>query len=561
MDRDMFQKFSRETLESILKIIEASMDDFLYVFDLKNNKMEISESAVDRFNITSEYFDDAFHQVLPVVYEEDRELLASHLNDVIAGREKEHNLHYRWLDKEGKPVWINCRGLVIHDEQGNASYLVGCLNETGNKRRADNVTGLLGVMEFTSYLRSKKDSVSKGFLMHIGIDNLGTINSTHGWDHGDYILKGVADCMKRCLSDKQRIYHIVADQYVIVDLNSDSRDQVMELRSKICEEIYKFIIADKYEAIFSISIGVIDAATYLEGYEEWRRKFEFALKKAKRMGENSIYFFRNEDYEDFLRKRKIIGALRNAVADQHEGFEVYYQPIVDCESGNMVGAEALMRFSMMSEGRIETISPIEFIPLLEESGLIIPAGRFVLSEAARMCAEMQKYVKGFKMNINLSYIQIMQGNIDSDILSVIRKYSLKPESLCVELTESGFVDLTPAFGRFRETLEKNHIQFVIDDFGTGYSNLHCISDMDPSYVKIDRSFTARAMCNRRDFEIFKNIITLVHSINARVCIEGIEKKEWCECMNNMQVDYLQGYFFGRPCNRKEFLEKAMPIKA
>ena len=120
-------------------------------------------------------------------------MLAKHLADICEGREKVHNLHYRWLDKEGMPVWINCRGIVINDQQGKAEYLVGCLNETGNKRRADNVTGLLGGPEFLAYLRAQKEPITKGFFMHVGIDDFGAINSSRGADYGNYILKSVAD--------------------------------------------------------------------------------------------------------------------------------------------------------------------------------------------------------------------------------------------------------------------------------------------------------------------------------------------------------------------------------
>ena len=135
----------------------------------------------------------------------------------------------------------------------------------------------------------------------------------------------------------------------------------------------------------------------------------------------------------------------------------------------------------------------EFIPLLEETGLIIPAGGYILNEAAAMCCEMQKYIPDFRMNVNVSYVQILQGNVERDILDAIQKYSLQTECLCVEMTESGFMDMTPSFCKFRKTLDKNGIPFVIDDFGTGYSNLHCIRDMNPSYVKMDRDFTAKAM--------------------------------------------------------------------
>ena len=326
------EKEKMNELLTEMEHIPECMDDYLYIFDLQNNTFEISQSAVKRFNMTKNVLTDAANEVMKVVYEEDRRMLAKHLADICEGRENVHNLHYRWLDKEGMPVWINCRGIVIIDQQGKAEYLVGCLNETGNRRRADNVTGLLGGPEFLDYLRAQKAPITKGFFMHIGIDDFGAINSSRGAHYGNYILKSVAGCMKECLSDKQRIYHLVADQYVIVDLEASSAEDAVALKEKITDKLRNFIIAENYEAIFSISIGVIDAATFCEGTEECRKKFEFALKQAKSMGKNGFYIFDQDDYEAFLRKGRIIATLRNAIVNHYDGFEVYYQPIVDCQS-------------------------------------------------------------------------------------------------------------------------------------------------------------------------------------------------------------------------------------
>lgn len=555
MINEIVKVFGDRTAEILFEIITECMDDYLYIFDLQNNTFEISQSAVKRFNISSNVLTDATNEVMKVVYEEDRRMLTKHLADVCAGKEKVHNLHYRWIDKEGMPVWINCRGIVIEDTEGNAEYLIGCLNETGNKRRADNVTGLLGGPEFLAYLQSQREPITKGFFMHIGIDDFGVINGSQGADYGNYILKSVADCMKECLSDKQRIYHLVADQYVIVDLEASLQEEAAKLKSKITDRLHDFIVSEHYEAVFSISVGVVDATTFCEGVEECRKKFEFVLKQAKSMGKNGFYIFAQDDYEAFLRKGRIVAALRNAIVNNYNGFEVNYQPIVDCQSEQIIGAEALMRFSMMSDEGREVISPVEFIPLLEESGLMIPAGRYILNEAAEMCSEMQQYIQDFRMNINVSYVQILQGNVERDIMDAIQKYALKPECICVEMTESGYMDMTPSFCKFRKTLDKNRISFVIDDFGTGYSNLHCIRDMNPSYVKMDRDFTAKAMNSARDYELYKNIIPMVHGINVRICAEGIEEKEWCLKMKELKVDYLQGYFFCRPCGKERFLQQ------
>ena len=555
MNKDVYGILGDLTAEILLEIIAECMDDYLYVIDLQNNKMEISQSALDRFMISETYMRNAKQEIMSAVYEEDRAMFEKHMQAVMDGKEKVHDIHYRWLDKNGLPVWVNCRGVVIDDEDGKPGYLVGCLNETGNQRRAYNVTGLLGGMEFCDYLRSQKKPVTTGFLMHIGIDDFAAVNGTHGSNYGDYVLKSVADCMKECLSGNQRLFHLIADQYVIVDLDSTSMDDAIQLKKKIGEKIDEFIISEKYEVVFSASAGVIDASTVAEGYEECRKKFEFSLKKAKRMGKNNIYFYRQEDYEKFQRNGRIISALRNSIANGCEGFEVYYQPIVDCVSGRVIGAEALMRYTMVTEEGKEWLSPVEFIPLLEKTGLIIPAGRFVLNEAAKMCREIQQYIPEFRVNVNISCYQIEHGKIADKILTAVRDNGLTPDRICIEMTESGFMDMTPAFCKFRKVLEENGIQFVIDDFGTGYSNLHCISDMNPGYVKMDKDFTAKAMSCERDYELFKKIIEMVHSIGIRICVEGIEKEDWHLKMKELQADYLQGYFFGKPCEKKKFMEE------
>lgn len=555
MNKDVYGILGDLTAEVLLEIIAECMDDYLYVLDLQNNKMEISQSALDRFMISETYMRNAKQEIMSAVYEEDRAMFEKHMQAVMDGKEKVHDIHYRWLDKNGLPVWVNCRGVVIDDEDGKPGYLVGCLNETGNQRRADNVTGLLGGMEFCDYLRSQKKPVTTGFLMHIGIDDFAAVNGTHGSNYGDYVLKSVADCMKECLSENQRLFHLIADQYVIVDLDSTSMDDAIQLKKKIGEKIDEFIISEQYEVVFSASAGVIDASTVAEGYEECRKKFEFSLKKAKQMGKNNIYFYRQEDYEKFQRNGRIISALRSSIANGCEGFEVYYQPIVDCVSGRVIGAEALMRYTMVTEEGKEWLSPVEFIPLLEKTGLIIPAGRFVLNEAAKMCREIQQYIPEFRVNVNISCYQIEHGKIADKILTAVRDNGLTPDRICIEMTESGFMDMTPAFCKFRKVLEENGIQFVIDDFGTGYSNLHCISDMNPGYVKMDKDFTAKAMSCERDYELFKKIIEMVHSIGIRICVEGIEEEDWHLKMKELQADYLQGYFFGKPCEKKKFMEE------
>ena len=555
MDTDIRKLLKEIAAEELIELFAPCMDDYLYIIDLQKNTFKISEAAVNRFMMSGNSFDDAVNSFQYFVYKEDRSMIAEDLQCIIEGKEKDHNLYYRWLDKNGMPVWINCRGKVIDDKDGKPHYLIGCVNEIGDTQRADNVSGLLGERELRSYISSHVKDSSSEYLIHIGIDGFNAINGTLGVDYGNYVLKSVADCINSCLSDNQKLYHIVADEYMIIDLESHTKDDVMLLQKKICKKIEEFIISEKYKVVFTISTGIIYAKMLLKYYDEYRKIAVFSLKQAKSMGGNGVYFFEKEDYELFLRKEKIKSALRNAVANGFEGFDVYYQPIMDCDSGRMIGAEALMRFSMYQDKKKEPVSPVEFIPLLEETGLIIPAGRYVLNKAVSMCHEMRQYIPEFKINVNISYIQMVKSDIWKDILSSIKQYDLPPECLCAELTESGYTDMTPYFYKLRKKFEEKNLQFVLDDFGTGYSNLHCIVNMKPNYVKLDKDFTAKAMSNARDFELLKKIVEMVHSIDIRICIEGIEKEEWYQKLKEIHVDYLQGYLFGKPCEKNQFLNK------
>lgn len=555
MDTDIRKLLKEIAAEDLIELFAPCMDDYLYVIDLQKNTFKISQAAVDRFMMSGNSFDDAVNSFQYFVYKEDRSMIAEDLQCIIEGKEKDHNLYYRWLDKNGMPVWINCRGKVIDDKDGKPHYLIGCVNEIGDTQRADNVSGLLGERELRSYISSHIKDSSSEYLIYIGIDGFNAINGTLGVDYGNYVLKSVADCINSCLSDNQKLYHIVADEYMIIDLESHTKDDVMLLQMKICKKIEEFIISEKYKVVFTISTGIIYAKMLLKYYDEYRKIAVFSLKQAKSMGGNGVYFFEKEDYELFLRKEKIKSALRNAVANGFEGFDVYYQPIMDCNSGHMIGAEALMRFSMYQDKKKEPVSPVEFIPLLEETGLIIPAGRYVLDKAVSMCHEMRQYIPEFKINVNISYIQMVKSDIWKDILSSIKQYDLPPECLCAELTESGYTDMTPYFYKLRKKFEEKNLQFVLDDFGTGYSNLHRIVNMKPNYVKLDKDFTAKAMSNARDFELLKKIVEMVHSVDIRICIEGIEKEEWYQKLKEIHIDYLQGYLFGKPCEKNQFLNK------
>jgi len=214
----------------------------------------------------------------------------------------------------------------------------------------------------------------------------------------------------------------------------------------------------------------------------------------------------------------------------------------------------LVSFSIKKEGvdECEYISPVEFIPVLEETGLIIPAGRWILEQSAKQCSIWNEHVKGFRVNINVSYIQVMKSDVFSDIMSVIDKYSLQPSCIGIELTESGYLDSSTHFNHLWRMLKDNGVYVILDDFGTGYSNLHCLSDLKPNYIKIDRTFTLKALKNKYDYKLMTYIIDMAHSLGLKLCIEGVETSDDLRQLRGPGADYIQGYLFGKPYPAVEF---------
>lgn len=569
--------FSREQMEYIVELFNPCMDDYLYVFDLQKDCYKISKHATERFLLPGDNFDDAAKAHHTFVYSEDQSRLDDEFRRIMSGEIVFHNMHYRWLDRAGKPVWINCRGRVLNDADGKPHFLVGCINEIGQKQKADNVSGLLGESSLSAYVEQFEDGLPDGFFLRIGIDDFRDINGDFGMEYGDYILKSTADCIAENIKPLQRLYRILADEFMVVDFSGGDMEAATELYKNIRKSLDTFIEENGYKSVFTISAGAVDTAKTSGTYENIMKLSEYALNTAKDQGKNRCYIYMQEDYDVFLRKKQITRQLHHAVNHGFEGFETYYQPIVDTKTRRLVGAEALMRFSMperCEDGETkkeavcvgedghdadekvhwERISPVEFIPLLEETGLIIPAGKWMLHQAISTCSRWQKYIPNFRININLSYVQVMKSRVLTEILTALRLYGLEPSAVGIELTESGYLDTNTHFQKLWDGLKKNGVLVILDDFGTGYSNLHCLGDLRPNYIKIDRSFTLKALNNQYEHDLMTQIITMTHKLDLTICVEGIETEDEFAKISELDPDYIQGFLFGKPQPAEEFYE-------
>ena len=573
----IMNSFSREQMEYIVELFNPCMDDYLYVFDLQKDCYKISKHATERFLLPGDNFDDAAKAHHTFVYSEDQSRLDDEFRRIMSGEIVFHNMHYRWLDRAGKPVWINCRGRVLNDADGKPHFLVGCINEIGQKQKADNVSGLLGESSLSAYVEQFEDGLPDGFFLRIGIDDFRDINGDFGMEYGDYILKSTADCIAENIKPSQRLYRILADEFMVVDFSGGDMEAATELYKNIRKSLDTFIEENGYKSVFTISAGAVDTAKTSGTYENIMKLSEYALNTAKDQGKNRCYIYMQEDYDVFLRKKQITRQLHHAVNHGFEGFETYYQPIVDTKTRRLVGAEALMRFSMperCEDGETkkeavcvgedghdadekvhwERISPVEFIPLLEETGLIIPAGKWMLHQAISTCSRWQKYIPNFRMNINLSYVQVMKSRVLTEILTALRLYGLEPSAVGIELTESGYLDTNTHFQKLWDGLKKNGVLVILDDFGTGYSNLHCLGDLRPNYIKIDRSFTLKALNNQYEHDLMTQIITMTHKLDLTICVEGLETEDEFAKISELDPDYIQGFLFGKPQPAEEFYE-------
>lgn len=546
-EKEVFLFFERAA-----ELFSTCMNDYLYVWDLEHDVYYITERAVARFDLPSNVFQNVDEVHKRVVHPDDYNLLLTDMSEMRSGRKSWHNLRYRWMSVNQEPVWINCQGRTIRSEDGKVFLMIGCINEIGEKKKADNVSGLLGEVTFQEQIK-QFHKMPRCYILRLGIDDFKNINETLGIGYGDHVLFDVATCITDCLEPGQAVYRMTSDEFVVFDLISKTKEDAKALYSNIRYHVAEHIKEHEYEALYTLSCGVIsDADLETLDYEQITKLSQFSLSRAKERGKNQLVFFDREDYDTFVANRQMTRNLRKAVSKEYQGFELYFQPIMRVGSEEIFAAEALLRYRD-AEGTL--IPPYRFIDQLEESGLIVPVGRWIIDTALRACVECQKIRPDFKVSINFSYVQILKSSVYEDLTSAIEKYHLKPESVIVELTENGYLARNSNVTKLWRKLKEYGVQMALDDFGTGYSNLINLSQMQPDILKIDREFTCKALNSDYEHQLLKQIIEMVHSLNIKEVVEGIEEKDELDRITAMGPDYIQGYYYSKPCPIDDFMDK------
>ena len=555
---DILQGMTLEQISAVMEVLQQWSDSYLFILDLNTDVYMVSEKATKRFPFDNTVIENSTQVLKEVVYPSDYAMLKADIEKCTSGEQDTHALEYRWLDRKSRVVWISCRGTVVTGAEGHR-LLVGRVSELGKKAKADNLTGLRREARFRlnaeSLLRDKPESIR--YIMRIGIDNFKEINEKEGVEAGDEVLQELAECILKAVDEKVDVYRLMADEFMVVDAADADFKNPRTVYDEIQKKIANMVKKKEYSRFYTVSAGVMEKDFAGKSAEEILRLTEFTLNEAKRNGRNQMALYHQASYDEYLKRLDMRKALRRAINNQFQGFEVYYQPIVSVPDYQLVGAEALLRWHSQEYGNV---SPAVFIPILEESGLIIPVGRHVLWEAAGICKKWQTYIPDFHVNVNLSYVQLYRSDLMKDVEKCINDVGIDPDSLILELTESGYIETNERIKELFRELKAKKIDLALDDFGTGYSNMRYLKEIEAKTVKIDRSFVVQALQNEYDYNIISHIIDMVHSLGSSVCMEGIEEKEELAKMMKTNPDMIQGYYFGKPSPAGQFEEQFLHIK-
>ena len=550
---EVLQNMSLKQLIAVLGVLQLSSDSYFYILDLATDTYMITDKMRARFPFESTLIENVSPILKEIIYPSDFPKLNEDINKCATGEQDVHNMEYRWYDREHRIVWISCRGTVITGNGGHR-LLFGRITELGKEAKADNITGLRREVRFQydaeEILRDRPQSIN--YMMRIGIDNFKEINEKEGIEAGDKVLRELADCILAVVDVNIDVYRLMADEFMVVDANPESNRDAADVYSEIKGRVAETVREKEYSCFYTISAGVMQDDFEDKNADTILRLTEFALNEAKRNGKNQMVLFNREDYDGYLKRLDIRKRMRRDINDNFKGFQVFYQPIVSTPDYKLIGAEALLRWSCEKYGNV---SPAVFIPILEESGLIIPVGRYVLWQAAHMCKKWREILPDFHVNVNLSYVQIYKSDLLDDVDRCVEEVGIPPESLVLELTESGYIETDNRIKELFQSLRLKNFDVALDDFGTGYSNMRYLKEIEATTVKIDRSFVVQALKNDHDYNIITHIIDMVHSLGSSVCMEGIEEEDELNKMLKAKPDMIQGYYFGKPSPADSFEEQ------
>ncbi|MCC0627900.1 MULTISPECIES: GGDEF and EAL domain-containing protein [unclassified Clostridioides] len=548
--REESNSLNLDHIEIFFELLSQSTEDYIFFWDINRNKFKISSAIFDEFNLGKEIESDLVNCWSKIVYPDDVQAWKDDIQELLDGKKDEHNLEYRLINKDEEIVWISFRGKVYVSDELKTTVLVGIIKNIGEKNKFDSITGTWNREQFEyriNYLIKEKIYKS-GAIFIMDIDNFKNINEKYGHSYGDKVLRAIANEILEYLPKDVRLYRLDGDEFAFFYpmCNKETIEKIYE-KIQMYTNTQHEIESNKYYCTVTAGVAMYpeDGDSYLDLFKH----ADIALDIAKISGKNRIKFFSQELYENKLKVISMQQKLRECVENNFNDFELFFQPQINAVTKEVIGAEALLRWHSITYGEV---SPIEFIPILEQSNLIVPVGKWVIKEAVKRCKEWHKISPDFKISVNVSYIQLKEDFFRDFIVECLIEYQLEPEFLILELTENCWIPDVNLLNDKFISLKSIGVHIAIDDFGTGYSSLNYLKELSVNIIKIERSFVKNITYNSYEYTFLEYIIKLAHIINLKVCVEGIESYEEYDIVKRLGVDIIQGFLFGRPVSASEF---------
>lgn len=385
-------------------------------------------------------------------------------------------------------------------------------------------------------------------IMYLDLDRFKLINDTLGHDIGDKLLKEIAVRLKSCVNETDTVARIGGDEFVILLPAIAHEENIGNIATKILETIRETIIIDSHELYISVSIGVTIYPDDGKDVETLLTNADVAMYRAKEKGKNNFQLYTPALNEKALERLAMENSLRRAL--EYKEFVVYYQPKVSTETEQIIGMEALIRWQHPNWG---LVPPAKFIPLAEETGLIVPIGEWVLRTACAQTKTLQNAgLPPLTVAVNLSALQFQLQDLTTMVSNVLEETGLDPRYLELEITESIAMQNVEHTIKMINELKAMGIKFAIDDFGTGYSSLSQLNSFSVNKLKIDKSFVSKIDGVKDHSIIASTVLALGKSMALGVVAEGVENQEQVNFFKLNKCDEMQGYFFGKPMSKEDF---------
>lgn len=423
----------------------------------------------------------------------------------------------------------------------------------------DELTGLpnrrSGLESLGETLPAIESAASSLLLMIVDLDDFKRVNDTLGHGIGDNLLLQAAQRIKQSVREADTVVRLGGDEFlVIADMSEESEDQfdVGFLAKRVLKQFeYPFNLGDgRFEINVSPSVGVAIAPRHGDDVESIMRNADMAMYAAKYRGRNCYHVFDSAMNTKAMERLQLESKLRKALEQQQ--FSLHYQPQIDLNNGAIVGVEALLRWQEPESG---FIAPLDFIPVAEETGLIMQIGDWVLNEACRQMAKWHsKLGRDFVVAVNVSPVQLRQPEFFEQVERALHLNGVAPASLELELTESALLQDGNSIRRTLSKLNDLGVKLSLDDFGTGYSALGYLKRYNFDILKIDRSFISGMQDTETDATLVQAIITMAHGLNMKIVGEGTETSSQCDALRDYGCDMAQGFFYSKPLPSQDLME-------